>query len=142
MSTEASGRQTDSTRHHTGCTRGNHAATERAHNTDTTRSPPARVNDYRHRYTGTGVDDRTTGTGRHRKDEDGAARERDPYHHATRRGNDNDERARRRQTGTTETNGEGTASAAILGRRRDAAGTGLDDAEPRAETRTGLQRLA
>src|SRR5512139_3018557 len=37
------------------------------------------------------------GHGRHRTDEDRAARERDPYHHATRRGNDNDERARRRQ---------------------------------------------
>nr|AAU44117.1 hypothetical protein [Oryza sativa Japonica Group] len=57
------------------------------------------------------------------KDEDRAARGRDPYHHATRRGNDNDERARRRRPGTTGTNGEGTTSAAILGRRRDAAGT-------------------
>jgi hypothetical protein len=38
------------------------------------------------------------------------------------------------------TNGEGTTSAAILGRRRDAAGTRLDDAEPRTKTTTGLQR--
>nr|BAD22196.1 pr1-like protein [Oryza sativa Japonica Group]BAD22425.1 pr1-like protein [Oryza sativa Japonica Group] len=65
----------------------------------------------------------------------------DPYHHATRRGNDNDERARRRQTGTTETNDEGTASAAILGRRRDAAGTRLDDAEPRTKTTTATATL-
>src|SRR5512142_2726493 len=32
-------------------------------NTDTTRSPPTHVNDYRQRYTGTGLVNRTTGTG-------------------------------------------------------------------------------
>jgi hypothetical protein len=101
---------------------------------DTTRSPPAHVNDYRHRYTGTGVDNRTTGTGRHRKNEDGAAR--GEILTTTRRG------AGKTTTNgpAAETNGEGTTSAAILGRRRDAAGTRLDDAEPRTKTTTGLQR--
>jgi hypothetical protein len=40
--------------------------------------------------------------------------------------------------GEAETDGEGTTSAAILGRRRDAAGTRLDDAEARTKTTTGL----
>jgi hypothetical protein len=44
-------------------------------------------------------------------------------------------------SGTTEANGEGTTLAVILGRRRDKAGTRLDDAEPRTKTTTGLQRL-
>src|SRR5512136_578924 len=105
-------------------------------NTVTTRTSerlPAPVHGYRGRQP-------HNGHGRHRKDEDGGSERTDPYHHATRRGNDNDERARRRRPGTTETNGEGTTSAAILGRRRDAAGTRLDDAEARTETTTGLQR--
>src|SRR5512135_3599189 len=59
-----------------------------------TRSPHAQANDYRHRYTGTGVDNRTTGTGRHRKDEDGAVR--GEILTTTRRGE-----------GTTMTNGRG-----------------------------------
>jgi hypothetical protein len=44
-------------------------------------------------------------------------------------------------SGTTETNGEGTTSATILGRRRDAAGATLDDAELRTKTTTGLPQL-
>jgi hypothetical protein len=43
-------------------------------------------------------------------------------------------------SGTTEANGEGTTSAAIHGRRQDAAGAGLDDVEARTKTTTGLQR--
>jgi hypothetical protein len=42
--------------------------------------------------------------------------------------------------GTMEANGEGTTSAAILGRRRDTAGATLDDAEPRTKTTMGLQQ--
>ncbi len=59
-----------------------------------TRSPHAHTNDYRHWYTGTGVDNRTTGTGQHRKDEDGAVGGRTLT--TTRRG-----------VGTTTTNGRG-----------------------------------
>ena len=109
-------------------------------NTDTTRSPPARVNDYRHRYTGTGVDSRTTGTGRHRKDE--AEGDEGEILTTTRRGvgtTTTNERGRD-GSGTTEANGEGTTSAAILERSRGTAGTRLDDAEARAKTITGLRR--
>nr|AAV31380.1 hypothetical protein [Oryza sativa Japonica Group] len=97
-------------------------------NTDTTRSPPARVNDYRHRYTGTGVDNRTTGTGtRTGQREDGSLPPRDEAWEQQRR------------TGAAD--GEGTTSAAILGRRRDAAGMRLDDAEPRTKTTTATATL-
>src|SRR5512141_3131070 len=65
--------------------------------------------------------------GRQRKDEDGAARGETlpPRDEAW---------ERQRRTGAAETDGEGTTSAAILGRRRDAAGTRLDDAEARTKT--------
>nr|AAV32160.1 hypothetical protein [Oryza sativa Japonica Group] len=45
-------------------------------------------------------------------------------------------------SGTTEANGEGTTSAAILARRRDAAGATLGDAEARTKTMTGLRHYA
>nr|CAE02469.2 OSJNBa0042D13.22 [Oryza sativa Japonica Group]CAE05167.2 OSJNBa0013A04.4 [Oryza sativa Japonica Group] len=78
------------------------------------------ANDYRHRYTGTGVDNRTTGTGRHRKNEDGAAR--GEILTTTRRG-----------VGTTTTNGRGGDRRAQ--RRRTARGRlrrrSLDEGETR-----------
>jgi hypothetical protein len=105
-----------------------------------TRSPHAQANDYRHRYTGTGVDNRTTGTGRHQKDED--EDDEGEILTTTRRGVGTTTTNERGGdgSGTTEANGEGTTSAAILGQRRDAAGAGLDDAEARTKTMTGLQR--
>jgi hypothetical protein len=93
------------------------------------------VNDNRHRYTGTGADNRTTSTG---DTERTRTRQREKETLPPR----DEAWERQRRTGAAETDGEGTTSAAILERRRDAAGTRLDDAEPRTKTRTGLQRLA
>nr|AAT85129.1 hypothetical protein [Oryza sativa Japonica Group] len=106
------------------------------------------ANDYRHRYTGTGVDNRTTGTGRHRKDEGGEARGR--ILTTTRRGVGTTTTNGRGEdsSGTTEANGEGTTSAAILGqglttrsrgRRRGRGCRGLLDGRGR-QTRTARRR--
>nr|BAD69151.1 pr1-like protein [Oryza sativa Japonica Group] len=94
---------------------------------------PTPVHGYRGRqpHNGHGVTPKRRGRGSER---------RDPYHHATRRGTTTSNGCSGDGSGTTEANDEGTTSAAILARRRDTAGAGLDDAEPRTRTTTGLHR--
>src|SRR5512144_625470 len=94
-----------------------------------TRSPHAQANDYRHRYTGTGVDNRTTARATPKRR--GRGGERREILTTTRRGVGTTTTNGRGgdSSGTTEANGEGTTSAAILGRKRDTADTRLDDAE-------------